>query len=623
MSSTTDSPCRASPDCWSRSRRSSKRGRAFDLVDPARRRHRAGRRRRRGAPTLLDLVFSGAHNLLKGGGRRRPAAVGDRPGARYTTTEPQLPDLADRRRPHRDRRALPAGRLHRRPAAEGAALPDAPPRAPARLPRCQRPPPPRREPRTPAQATPRRARRPVPARPRRAPSPAKAATSRSTPTDPRSPAAPRRPSASTSHDRSGSSPTLGTCASSWPRSSGWRRPTARLERAFADHIDCCAYRLDAWLLGLVNRQLDADALTQGARTGRARASISAPTPGSRTCAPETGAARRRSPGDRRPADDVRKPGDPPLMRDPANGGYIPRRRSTRPSTAAVLRNGYLSNASRDTPDTLAVNLTSERVRDALACSRASAPARASATCSATSSSAACTTATGSSRSTVHLRAPQGVPAARRPARIRPDRPRASDRGDRGAQRGRRPRASSSTSSDRQQGLPVRAGRCPPPAPDEAGGDRREVDRCSTRTTRSPTSRWPRACTRRCSATTTASAATLDAYAQGALPAGAGRRPHARAAGIGLTHRVGLHLEPGLAAARRRRARRHRAALAEPAVNAWLADAAARARRRSAARVGCPTPRTAHRADDVVTLGRPRAAARSTLRLLVPTARTRR
>jgi hypothetical protein len=31
--------------------------------------------------------------------------------------------------------------------------------------------------------------------------------------------------------------------------------TARLERAFADHIDCCSYRLDTWLLGIVDVQL--------------------------------------------------------------------------------------------------------------------------------------------------------------------------------------------------------------------------------------------------------------------------------------------------------------------------------------------------------------------------------
>ena len=32
-------------------------------------------------------------------------------------------------------------------------------------------------------------------------------------------------------------------------------PTARLERVFAEHIDLCSYRLDAWWMGLVNYQL--------------------------------------------------------------------------------------------------------------------------------------------------------------------------------------------------------------------------------------------------------------------------------------------------------------------------------------------------------------------------------
>src|SRR5262249_11366923 len=32
-------------------------------------------------------------------------------------------------------------------------------------------------------------------------------------------------------------------------------PTARLERLMAEHLDCCTYRLDAWLTGLVNFQL--------------------------------------------------------------------------------------------------------------------------------------------------------------------------------------------------------------------------------------------------------------------------------------------------------------------------------------------------------------------------------
>ncbi len=36
-------------------------------------------------------------------------------------------------------------------------------------------------------------------------------------------------------------------------------PTAQLERAFAEHVDTCSYRFDAWLLGTRRRQLRADA----------------------------------------------------------------------------------------------------------------------------------------------------------------------------------------------------------------------------------------------------------------------------------------------------------------------------------------------------------------------------
>ena len=32
-------------------------------------------------------------------------------------------------------------------------------------------------------------------------------------------------------------------------------PTARLERLFAEHIDLCTYRLDAWQMGMLNKRL--------------------------------------------------------------------------------------------------------------------------------------------------------------------------------------------------------------------------------------------------------------------------------------------------------------------------------------------------------------------------------
>ncbi len=61
-------------------------------------------------------------------------------------------------------------------------------------------------------------------------------------------------------------------------------PTAELERLFAEHIDICSYRFDAWLLGLVSYQLQRRAQAPRATTGssrRAPASTSARTRGSR------------------------------------------------------------------------------------------------------------------------------------------------------------------------------------------------------------------------------------------------------------------------------------------------------------------------------------------------------
>ena len=41
-----------------------------------------------------------------------------------------------------------------------------------------------------------------------------------------------------------------------------------------------------------------------------------------------------------------KPGEPPLMKDPANGGYVFAPSLNQATSAAILRAGYLSNASR-------------------------------------------------------------------------------------------------------------------------------------------------------------------------------------------------------------------------------------------------------------------------------------
>ena len=147
-------------------------------------------------------------------------------------------------------------------------------------------------------------------------------------------------------------------------------PTARLERVLAEHIDCCSYRLDAWQSGLVNYQLAAMRYQSQTVEGELRI-----TARQGLYIGAYGWLEEVRPEDKQlvPArldpklDQVfnQNPKDPPLMRDNTNGGYIHAPSLNHAVTAAVLRNGYLSNATPSNPQTLAVNLSSERVRLAL------------------------------------------------------------------------------------------------------------------------------------------------------------------------------------------------------------------------------------------------------------------
>jgi hypothetical protein len=139
--------------------------------------------------------------------------------------------------------------------------------------------------------------------------------------------------------------------------------TARLERALAEHIDTVSYRFDAWRLGFVAMQLEqmrGSGVEKPAKTGIHLGAYGwlldvRPEP------------RRLRPVklDREQAAVFARPQDAPLMRDLANGGYIHAPSAGQAVTAAVLRSGYLANASADDPDLMAVNLSSERVRVAL------------------------------------------------------------------------------------------------------------------------------------------------------------------------------------------------------------------------------------------------------------------
>lgn len=170
-----------------------------------------------------------------------------------------------------------------------------------------------------------------------------------------------------------------------------RTPTAGLERLLAEHLDCCAYRLDAWKTGLLNFQLASMRHARGTEGAGSAAGVM-----NAAAVPAEGEAAAR-PAWRKGVylgaygwlenvrsenkelipvpltgelDEIFNKQQPegknvPLFSDNTNEGYIHAPSVNHAVTAAVLRNGYLANATPAQPDLLKVNLSSERVRLAL------------------------------------------------------------------------------------------------------------------------------------------------------------------------------------------------------------------------------------------------------------------
>jgi hypothetical protein len=139
-------------------------------------------------------------------------------------------------------------------------------------------------------------------------------------------------------------------------------PTARLERLLVEHIDTLTYRLDAWRLGLVRWQLARmrqGAAGQGAVRGLYLGAYGwledvRPKPRPVT-APELPPALA----------EAFKEG-PPLQLDPTNGGHLHAPSLNQAVTAAILRAGELANRTPGSPTAFSINLSSERVRKAIA-----------------------------------------------------------------------------------------------------------------------------------------------------------------------------------------------------------------------------------------------------------------
>lgn len=139
-------------------------------------------------------------------------------------------------------------------------------------------------------------------------------------------------------------------------------PTAALERAMMEHIDTVSYRYDAWILGYLHLQLqymrglnDSERKpVQGVYLG-AYGWLEDVRPENKVLTPV-----------QLPEDLIKvlnPKGD--LVEDQGNAGYILAPSQNHAVTAAILRNGHLSNENPEEKEELKIKLSSERVRKAL------------------------------------------------------------------------------------------------------------------------------------------------------------------------------------------------------------------------------------------------------------------
>lgn len=138
-------------------------------------------------------------------------------------------------------------------------------------------------------------------------------------------------------------------------------PTAHLERVFAEHLDCCQYRVDAWKTGLINYKL----IEQRKLNNQNNASSKGIYLGSFGWLEEVRPENKvLTPVQLSDSLKLIFPGDEPLVKDNKNLGYIHAPSLNQAATAAILRNAYDTHKNNDVnnPNPFAIDLSSERVR---------------------------------------------------------------------------------------------------------------------------------------------------------------------------------------------------------------------------------------------------------------------
>jgi hypothetical protein len=146
--------------------------------------------------------------------------------------------------------------------------------------------------------------------------------------------------------------------------------TARLERAFVEHLDCCSYRLDAWQQGMLRVQLTMMRNNYPPLGGH-EGNDQRIQPKKGIYIGAFGWLENVHPEKDKVLTPVTVPEDLKVdfpgtyVRDATNAGYIHAPSVNQAVAAAVLRNAFLTNGKSDNNSEFAVNLSSERIRLAL------------------------------------------------------------------------------------------------------------------------------------------------------------------------------------------------------------------------------------------------------------------
>jgi hypothetical protein len=145
-------------------------------------------------------------------------------------------------------------------------------------------------------------------------------------------------------------------------------PTAELDRLLTETLDACSHRLDVWVTAVTN------AMLSRTRTGNNNAIhlgaygwVEEVRPGTQRVSVQGAELEAVSLLDSRRAGFVKSQTAPPVPLQPLqdNGGFIFAPSLAQASTAAVLRNGYMTHKGTSDEGLLSIDLSSERVRNAL------------------------------------------------------------------------------------------------------------------------------------------------------------------------------------------------------------------------------------------------------------------